>query len=707
MPGDPVDIPSPDPFRLYAHTPMRRYLSVLALILVAAPLVAQGRPAQLDSILLATPDTGSARRHSTALSSRVHVAGTAAQESTAMYVMRQMASWGLDTTRANFTVFLPAPESVSVTRIRPTRKVLTLSEPVVPGDPSTEQPAWPTVNGYAGSGQVSGPIVYVNYGLIEDYRVLDSMGVSVQGKIAVARYGRSHRGIKAREAQLHGAVALILYSDPADDGSGKGAVYPAGPWRPATGVQRGSVKLSPGDPSTPGWASTDGARRIELDAMDIPKIPVVPMGYGNATELLSGLDGPAVPAAWKGGLALDYRIGGGGAVTAEVSVKLQSGQAAYKRITNTFGAIPGSTWPEEVIIIGGHRDAWGPGTWDNISGTVSILEAAHAWSEAVKKGFRPRRTIIFATWDAEEWGLVGSTEFAESREADLRRSVVAYLNQDAIASGTNFGASATPTLRRALQRVVRLVPAPTGDTGSVYSMWRTQSSTAAGEEPRMGNLGGGSDFAGFYNHLGIPAIEWGFGGAQGIYHSHYDDLAFMDRFGDPGYRSHQAAARISALMLAELAQADVVPFDHAALADEITRLATAARDSALKLGLVGAPWDRLMAEARGLKAAGDTFTTRSARASRLNVDRLSRMNEESRQAERQMARPEGLTGRPWYRNLLYAADRDNGYADVPLPGIAEALRDKDAGRLSREVADLAQRVGDVKGRVSAAVALLR
>ena len=681
-------------------------LPLLLLLLAAPSLAAQARPAQLDSILLAVPDTGSARRHSIALSSRVHVAGTAAQDSTAAYVMRQMGGWGLDTSRATFTIFLPAPEEVSVTRIRPTRRALTLPEPAIPGDPSTEQPAWPTVNGYSGSGEVAGPIVYVNYGLIEDYRVLDSLGVSVRGKIAVARYGRSHRGIKAREAERHGAIALILYSDPADDGSGKGAVYPEGPWRPATGVQRGSVKLSPGDPSTPGWASTEGARRVELDAMDIPKIPVVPMGYGNAAELLAGLDGPAVPAAWKGGLSLEYRIGGGGVVTAEVTVRLQTGPSAYKRITNTFGSIPGSTWPEEVIIIGGHRDAWGPGTWDNISGTVSILEAARAWSEAVKAGFRPRRTIIFATWDAEEWGLVGSTEFAESREADLRRSLVAYLNQDAIASGPNFGASATPTLRETLRRVARLVPAPT-ESGTVYSMWRTQDRTEAGREPRMGNLGGGSDFAGFYNHLGIPAIEWGFGGGHGIYHSQYDDLAFMDRFGDPGYRAHQAAGRISALMLAELAQGDVVPFDHAALADEITRLATAARDSAVKLGMVGAPWPKLLAEARALRAAGDTFATRSARAARFNVDRLSRINEESRQAERQMARPEGLVGRPWYRNLLYAADRDNGYADVPLPGIAEAMRDRDAGRLSREVVDLTQRVADVRGRVSAAAALLR
>jgi N-acetylated-alpha-linked acidic dipeptidase len=686
---------------------MPRYLRpLLALLLAAAPLSAQARPTRLDSILLAGPDTASARRHSVALASRVHVAGTAAQDSTAQYVQRQMAAMGLDTSTVSFTVFLPAPEAVSVTRLRPTRKELRLSEPEIPGDASTRQPAWPTVNGYAGSGEASGPVVYVNYGLLDDYRVLDSLGVSVRGAIVVARYGRSHRGIKAREAERHGAVALILYSDPADDGSGKGAVFPEGPWRPASGVQRGSVKLSPGDPSTPGWASSEGARRVPLAEMDIPRIPVVPVGYGNATELLTGLDGLAAPVAWKGGLPITYRIGGGGAVTVQVSVRLQDERSAYKRITNTFAAIPGSTWPGEVIIVGAHRDAWGPGAWDNISGTVSVLEAAKAWSEAARGGIRPRRTIIFATWDAEEWGLVGSTEFAESREGDLRRSMVAYLNQDAIASGRSFGSSATPTMRDMIRRAARQVPAP-GGGGSIYDAWRAEAETPAGEEPRMGNLGGGSDFAGFYNHLGIPAAEWGFGGGQGIYHSHYDDLQFMDRFGDPGYLAHQASARVAALVLAELAQSDVVPFDHRALADELLKLASAARDSALKLGMVGAPWDRLTAEARSLRAAGDTFATRSARGSRFDETRLGRINEESRQAERSLARPEGLNGRPWYRNLLYAADRDNGYADVPLPGIAEALRDKDAGRLSFEVADLAQRVADVRGRVTAAAALLR
>ncbi|HEU4570190.1 MAG TPA: M28 family peptidase [Gemmatimonadales bacterium] len=686
---------------------MRRILPLLCCLL-AAPLAAQQAAPRsaLDSILLATPDTAMARRHSLALSSRTHVAGTPAQESTAAYVLGQMAAWGLDTSRATFTVYLAAPESVSVVRIRPTPLTLSLPEPPIPGDPYSSGPQWPTVNGYAGAGDVTGPVVYANYGLPDDYRVLDSLGVSVRGAIVVARYGRSHRGIKVREAEARGALGVILYTDPGDDGAAKGPTFPDGPWRPAHGMQRGSVKLSPGDPSTPGWPAVDGARRVPLAQMDIPHIPSVPMGAANAAELLTGLDGPAVPAAWKGGLGIDYRAGGGGAVTVHVTVRLQTGDSAFKRITNTFGILRGSTWPDEVVIIGGHRDAWGPGSWDNISGTVSVLETARAWAAAANAGFRPRRTLIFATWDAEEWGLVGSSEYAESQESALRQSAVAYLNQDAIAAGRAFGGAATPTLRNVVREAVRLVPAP-GDTGSVYASWRALSKTPADSEPAMGNLGGGSDFAGFYNHLGIASADWGFGGGQGIYHSQYDDPMWMERFGDPGWVAHQASARITGLVSARLAQADVVPFDVGALADEVTRLATAARDSAARLRMTGAPFARLLAASRALRTAADAFAAAEARGTPTDAQRLARVNTELREAERQLARPSGLVGRPWYRNLLYAADRDNGYADVPLPGVAEALRDRDRARLAREVADLAQRLAAARARVVAAQAALR
>ena len=680
-------------------------------VLLAAPLAAQApqRPSTLDSILIAVPDTAAARRHSTALSSTIHIAGTPAQQVTAAYVLGQMASWGLDTSRVNFKVYLPAPESVSVERLTPTREVLHLAEPAIPGDPTSAEPQWPTVSGYSGAGDVTGPLVYVNYGLLADYATLDSMGVSVRGAIVIARYGHSFRGVKVREAERHGALAVILYSDPADDGILKGPVFPDGMWRPEGGVQRGSVNMAVGDPSTPAWASTAGARRIPPAQMDLPKIPSVPMGYGNARELLTGLGGAAVPAAWKGGLPIDYHVGGTNAVTAHVVVRLETGARAYKWITNTFGTIRGSTWPDEVVVIGGHRDAWGPGTADNVAGTTTVLEAARAWGAAVRAGHRPKRTLVFATWDAEERGLVGSTEYVESREAALRRSTVAYINQDMNVTGPNFGGSGAPTLRKVLRRASELVPAPDSG-GTIYDLWRRQSKTAAGKEPAMGNLGGGSDFAGFYNHLGIPALDWGFGGGQGIYHSQYDDLLWMSKFGDPGYRIHQANARMSAVVMGELADATLLPYDEWSLADELTTLATRLRDSANAIGMTGAPFDRVLTAAAGLTRAATTFDSVSAMAAaagRLTDARVARVNAELREAERRLARPTGLKGRPWYRNLLYAADRDNGYADVPLPGISEAMRDHDGAALSAEVADLATRIDEVAARIDSATALVR
>jgi N-acetylated-alpha-linked acidic dipeptidase len=428
------------------------------------------------------------------------------------------------------------------------------------------------------------------------------------------------------------------------------------------------------------------------------------MGYGNARELLTGLGGVAVPGAWKGGLPLDYHVGGTPAVTAHVVVRLESGERAYKWIANTFGTIRGSTWPNEVVIVGGHRDAWGPGTADNIAGTTSVLEAARAWSAAVRAGHRPKRTLVFATWDAEEWGLIGSSEYVESREPALRATTVAYLNQDMNATGRAFGASAAPTLRGVIRRATQLVPAP-DSLGSLYDLWRRQNNTATGAEPGMGNLGGGSDFAGFYNHLGIPAVEWGFGGGQGIYHSQYDDILWTSKFGDPGFRVHQANARVGALAMEELADATVLPYDEGALADELTVLATKLRDSAATLGMT-AGFDRVLASADQLKRSAEALDAARGAVGTLTPAKAAAVNTLLREAERRLARPAGLSGRPWYRNLLYAADRDNGYADVPLPGISEALRDRNGAGLVNEVDDLATRIDEVRARVDSATALL-
>ena len=658
-------------------------------------------PAQhrLEALLQTVPDTLSARTHARILADGPHIAGTPAQTTTATYVLRQMASWGLDTARVAFRVYLPYHDSTIVERVRPTRRRLILTESPIAGDPTTARKQWVAMNGNSGAGDVTAPLVYVNYGLPSDYAVLATLGVSVQGKVAIARYGRSFRGIKAREAERHGAAALIIYSDPLDDGFAQGDVYPAGPMRPPQGVQRGSIFNGEGDPTTPGWASTADARRLPPDSLAVPRIPVVPISYGNAEHLLAGLDGPSVPQGWQGGLPFRYHVGDK-AVRVRVAVFPQRGDRAFKTIYNTFGTLRGKDFPEEVVIIGGHRDAWGPGAADNVSGVVTLMEAARAWGEAVRRGERPRRTLVFATWDAEEWGLVGSTEWVELMRDMLSANAVAYLNVDVSASGRSFGSSGTASLHGLMRDVTRIVVQP-GDSVSVYRDWERRTVTQQRPVPPMGDLGGGSDFGPFYNGLGIPSFDFGFGGPGGVYHSAYDTWSWMERFGDPGYLSHAAAGRLAAVLLARLANADVAPLDYGALGRYVGELAgRVGRDTAA--AGIAAELSALVTAAAGFEAAGAKFNTaRDQRLASGETMSLAQVNAALRTVERQLTRPSGLVGRPGLRNLIFAADRDNGYANVPLPGIAEALRDGDLERARTETRDLTQRVD----AATAAVAL--
>jgi N-acetylated-alpha-linked acidic dipeptidase len=656
---------------------------------------AAARQRALERDAISRPDPKRARDHAFLLARETHVAGTQAQARTRDYVLAQMKSWGLETEAREYEVYLPHPTSARVWRVAPSPRELALREPPVRGDSYSTGTQWPTVNGYSAAGDTSGEIVFANYGLIEDYAQLDSMGVSVRGKIVVARYGRSFRGIKAREAEKHGAVALILYSDPQEDGYVRGDVYPSGPMRSPGGVQRGSVMNGVGDPSTPGWPSTRGARRIPVDSMPIPRIPVVAMGYDNAAELLRGLRGNDVPQSWQGGLPFRYHVGPG-PVRARVQVRDDRAARPYKAIWNTLGVIRGSELPDELVVIGAHRDAWSPGAVDNVSGTVSVLEAARAIAELTKAGQGPRRTIVFATWDAEEWGLIGSTEHVEDDSLRLMRGGVAYLNQDVAASGVRFGGGGSPSLRGLLRDVANAVPDPNG-RGSVYAEWRRQSAVADTAEPAMGDPGGGSDFAGFYNHLGIPHADWGFGGPGGIYHSQYDDLAWMTRFGDTSYAYHAAAARIAAAMALRLANAQVLPYDYAEFArtmmryvDGVDRAIAARRWTGddLSTASLRSALQSMGAEARRFQTYRDSVLSSGNGVSRSAADRA---NLALRSVERSLTRPEGLRTRPWYRSLVYVADEDNGYSTMVFPSVLEAVRTADRSLTARELADLAQR----------------
>jgi len=635
------------------------------------------------------------------------MAGTAAQARTRDYVVSQMKSWGLATEIRSYSVWMPHPTSTRVWRIAPDPIELKLEEGPIPEDTTSSsfnQVA--AFNGYGAAGDVRGDVVYVNYGLIEDYAQLDSMGVSVKGKIAIARYGRSYRGIKAREAEKHGAVGLLIYSDPADDGYLRGDVYPAGPMRPSHGIQRGSVMNPNGDPSTPGYPSSAGAKRIPLREMDVPRIPVLPISYGNATELLRDLSGHSIPQPWQGGLPFRYHVGPG-PVQARIAVNTDAATNPYKDIWDTFGIIRGSDYPDEIVMIGGHRDAWGPGAADNVSGTVSVMEAAHAIADQVKAGRRPKRTIVFATWDAEEWGLLGSTEFVEEDSLRLSRQVIAYLNQDDVAQGPNFGAGGSPSLRALLRDVARQVPDPSHQ-GSVYEVWRKRANLSADSlEPQMGDPGGGSDFAGFYNHLGIPIADWGFGGPQGVYHSAYDSYHWMSKFGDPGFEVHATTARIGAALLLRLANADILPYDYVEFARTMRRFGTQVTASisdkhwkASTSELISAI-DRMEAAAVAFAAARDRALTAQPLPGRLR-----QVNASLLQVERQLTRPQGLVTRSWFRNLIYASDENNGYSTMVLPSVNEAIRLGDEAAVTREVSDLVQRFDAATKSLQAATSLL-
>jgi N-acetylated-alpha-linked acidic dipeptidase len=697
---------------------MNKQLVLSMIIGLTAPVGAQTTPGYspqsaaieraTESDAIVRPTASNASAHSRFLSLQPHMAGTAAQARTRDYVIDKMKSWGLETEVRSYSIWMPHPLSTRIWRISPDPIELNLAEGRVPGDTTSFAfPQVPPFNGYGAAGDVRGEIVYVNYGLIEDYAQLDSMGVSVKGKIAVARYGRSFRGIKAREAEKHGALGLIIYSDPADDGYVRGDVYPAGPMRPSQGIQRGSVMNMNGDPSTPGYPSTADAKRIAVASMDVPRIPVLPISYGNAAELLRGLSGQSIPQPWQGGLPFRYHVGPG-PVQARIAVETDASTNPYKQIWNTFGTIRGSVFPDEIVIIGGHRDAWGPGAADNVSGTVSVLEAARAVSEQVKAGKRPKRTIVFATWDAEEWGLIGSTEFVEQDSLRLARSAVAYLNQDDVAQGPNFGGGGSPSLRALLRDVAKGVPDPSGK-GSVYDVWRKRANLAADTlEPQMGDPGGGSDFAGFYNHLGIPIADWGFGGPSGVYHSAYDSYHWMEKFGDPTFEFHAANARIGTAALLRIANAEILPYDYVEYARTVQRFS-----SQVERAIAEKHWQLsgavLNAAVARMESAAVAFTTARDRAlsTQLSPTIAKQVNATLLRVERELTRPQGLVTRPWFRNLVYASDENNGYSTMVLPSVNEAIRVGDESAVERELIDLVKRFDSATQVLKVATGLLQ
>src|SRR5689334_5570647 len=550
----------------------------------------------------AVPSPASAREHLRRLTLEPHVAGTKEDYATAVYVRDQLRSYGLNAEIREYQVWMNYPNAPTVLElITKGRQRLETREAIVPGDPTSSNPKIsPLFNGYSASGDVTAPVVYANYGLPNDYDDLKKAGVDVKGKIVVVRYGNSFRGVKAKVAEQNGAIGCIIYSDPEDDGYMQGDVFPKGPWRPVASGQRGSVQYLfdyPGDPLTPGKPAIAGTPRLKPEeATDLTRIPVQPIAYDVARTILSQLKGPLRPRGFQGGLPFAYHVGGTNDVKLRLKVDMDY---KLRTIWDVVTRIDGNEEKDRWVVLGNHRDAWVFGAVDPNSGTSTMLEVGHGFGELLKQGWKPRRTIILCSWDAEEYGLVGSTEWAEEMADDLRTKAVAYLNLDAAVSGPNFGASSVPSLWKLIRGAARDVKDP--KTGkSVYQQWQDRSRENRPEgdqdmhEARIAALGSGSDYTPFLQHLGVASTDMSFNGDYGVYHSAYDSFYWMDQFGDPNFTYHVAAAQLWGTLAMRLADADGLPLDYTDYAHKVSDYFTEAMRLARIRNLAGSLDEKAM-----------------------------------------------------------------------------------------------------------------
>lgn len=662
-------------------------LSVAALCLLAcltggrlaAPygVAAENRPAlsTLENQLLTAPSPERARQTLRTLTAKPHLAGTPEDYATALYVRDELAKAGFQTELVEYEVYLPRPKSRRVEMTAPTKYRCTLTEPALPDDPDSASPlAVPTFAAWSPSGKVEAPVVYANYGLPRDYEVLDRLGVGVRGKIVLVRYGECYRGVKAQVAQERGAAGLLVYSDPKDDGYIQGKTYPDGPWRTDNCVQRGSYRAftqPPGDPLTPGRPAKKGVPRLNPKDAGLPTIPIQPLSYRDALPILESLRGPDAPKDWIGGLPITYRIGGG---ETRVRITLEM-EYRQRPIWNVIGTLPGGDFPDEWILLGNHRDAWVYGAVDPSSGTTAMLEVARAFGELLKQGWRPRRTIKLCSWDAEEYGLIGSTEWVEEHLAELREKAVCYLNVDSAVSGDNFRAAAVPSLWAVTTSVLRDAPDSSG-ARSLYDNWRAQDKNAP--EVRFGKLGSGSDYAPFLQLAGVACLDMSSTGGYGVYHSTYDSFRWMEKFGDPSFTRHAAMARGWALLAFRLSESSRAALNVLDYAREIERLAQELVREHPQLDAAA-----LLDAARDLTIAAEAFETEPDTKAT-----LAARNRLRRRFEGFLLTPDGLPKRYDARHVVYAPGVFSGYGAEVFSGVRYALARNDAADTARAMAQV-------------------
>jgi N-acetylated-alpha-linked acidic dipeptidase len=695
---------------------------------------------QWEEKLRAIPSPENLRAYMQRLSARPHHVGSPYDQDNAEWILGKFKEFGLDAHIEQFAVLFPTPKQRLVELVDGGPKFTAkLEEPAVPEDPTSHQQSeqLPTYNAYSIDGDVTAPLVYVNYGVPEDYEQLERMGVSVKGKIVIARYYHSWRGIKPKVAAEHGAVGCLIFSDPHEDGFFQGDTFPGGPYRPPDGVQRGSVEdmpLYPGDPLTPGVGATKDAKRLKVEeAPVITKIPVLPISYADAQPLLSALTGRVAPADWRGGLGNTYHVGPG---PAKVHLRVTSNWEPLKTLYDVVGKIPGSTFPDEWVIRGNHHDAWVNGAEDPVAGQIALLEEARALGELVKSGWKPKRTIIYCAWDGEEPGLLGSTEWAEEHYEELRAHAVAYINSDSNGRGY-FNVEGSHTLEKFSNDVARDITDPETKL-SVWTRARlreiSNARTAEQREEirkradlRIPALGSGSDYTTFLQHDGVASLNFGFGGEDGggIYHSIYDDFYWFTHFSDTDFVYGRALAQAGSTAVMRLADADLLPFEFGDFADtvqmyvkELKALAQKSQDDirernreieegvfqatndpkrplvppaveAVPPHLNFAPLenavDALNRSAAEYRKAVEQVNTKGASRSAS----FAEVNKLLMASERKLTNKEGLPTRPWFKHQLYAPGFYTGYAVKTVPAVREAIELKQWNQADEAIAVVA------------------
>ena len=712
------------PLRRVGHPPV---LSLIALLFVfsASRLPAQpirgytsaqaAAEEQSERKAQAIPQPANIRAYMERMAQQPHHAGSPMSASVAQYALGLFKSFGLNTHMEEFEALIPYPTVRVVELTAPVQYTLKLKEPAIKEDPDSSDPGQlPTYNAYSASGDVTGELVYVNYGVPADYETLAKLGIDVKGKIVIARYGASWRGIKPKVAYEHGAIGCIIYSDPRDDGYFQGDTFPKGALRPPEGVQRGSVMDMPlvvGDPLSPGWASEKGSRRLtRAEAKSLMKIPVLPVSYADATPLLEHLEGPLAPENWRGALGFTYHIGPG---PSKVHMKLDFDWST-RPLHDVIATIPGSEYPDEWVVYGNHHDAWVNGAHDPVSGAASLLESARALGELYKQGWRPKRTIVFTLWDGEEFGLLGSTEWAEKHADELNRKAVVYMNSDSNAQGS-LGASGSHTLEVFTKEVLRDLKDPkSGKTLLEATRSRRRDAADASGPPanakpqdfHLGALGAGSDYVAFIDHVGVSSLNFGFGGPNqgGIYHSIYDDMTWYKHFGDPDFIYGKALSQVTATTLMRLADAPLLPFEFGAF----SRTVRGYVDEIKKQSGDNVNFQAVTAELDKIDADSAAYEKALANAvAHENGTNFAKVNDVLFHSERALVLAKGLPRREWYRHQIYAPGFYTGYGVKTLPGIREAAEAKNWTEANQQVTSVAGVLAEMDRRIQEATRLLQ